>query len=58
MEINKKLLKKETLDSTISGNKVTEPHPGVVYVLETDKLYVNNVVIPQGEEKPLEALEA
>ena len=53
MELNKKLIWKESVDNTISdgGNpetgKLINPNPGVAYVQETDYVYFNNVCLPQ-----------
>ena len=33
---------------SVANDKVTTPVPGVVYCEETDLVYFNNVVLPQG----------
>lgn len=49
MEINKRLILKENVDSDIRSNDtLRSPEPGVAYVYETDKVYFNNAVLPQG----------
>ena len=47
MEINKRIVWKDNLDNKIVSDKLLTPNPGVAYVMETDKVYFNNVVLPQ-----------
>lgn len=47
MEINKKFIYKNSIDNDIVNNKLVRPANGVAYVAETDKIYFNNVIIPQ-----------
>lgn len=49
MEINRKLILKESVDSDIRSNDtLMSPDPGVAYVRETEKVYFNRAVLPQG----------
>ena len=58
MEINKRLILKENVDSDIRSNDtLRSPEPGVAYVYETDKVYFNNAVLPQGGGGPVEVLD-
>lgn len=58
MEINKRLILKENVDSDIRSNDtLRSPEPGVAYVYETDKVYFNNAVLPQGGGVPVEVLD-
>ena len=52
MEIKQKLVWKENLDSNIVNDLLVRPNAGVAYVQETDKVYFNNVVLPQGGSRP------
>lgn len=54
MEINKRLVWKQTPDENIANNKLTTPNPGVAYVVSTDKVYFNNVVLGGNEPGPAE----
>lgn len=57
MEINRKLILKESVDSDIRSNgTLMSPDPGVAYVRETEKVYFNRAVLPQGRPRPREAL--
>lgn len=47
MEINKRIVWKDSLDNKIVSDKLLTPNPGVAYVMEMDKVYFNNVVLPQ-----------
>lgn len=48
MEIKPRLVLKENLDTNIVNDLLVRPNAGVAYVQETDKVYFNNVVLPQG----------
>ena len=48
MEIKPRLIWKENLDSNIVNDLLVRPNAGVAYVQATDKVYFNNVVLPQG----------
>lgn len=52
MEINKRLVWKQSLDENIVSNKLTTPNPGVAYVVSTNKVYFNNVVLGGNEPGP------
>ena len=53
MEINRKLILKENVDSDIRRNDtLMSPDPGVAYVRETEKVYFNRAVLPQGGSHP------
>lgn len=52
MEINKRLVWKQTPDENIANNKLTTPNPGVAYVVSTNKVYFNNVVLGGNEPSP------
>ena len=53
MEIKQRLVLKENLDSNIRSNDtLMSPEPGVAYVRETEKVYFNRAVLPQGGSHP------
>lgn len=52
MEINKRLVWKQSLDESIVSSKLTTPSPGVAYVVSTNKVYFNNVVLGGNEPGP------
>jgi len=51
MEINKRIVWKETADSKIVDGKLLTPNPGVAYVVDQDKVLFNKVVLPQGNNQ-------
>ena len=52
MEINKTLIRKQSLDENITGERLTSPDPGVAYVRETNKVYFNRAVFDGDEPGP------
>lgn len=52
MEINKRLVWKQSLDESIVNSKLTTPNPGVAYVVSTNKVYFNNAVLGGNEPSP------
>ena len=56
MEINRKLILKESVDGNIRSNDtLISPEPGVAYVRQTEKVYFNRAVLPQGGQPEISA---
>ena len=60
--MTKRFVKDQSSNLTLNNNKLMDPKPGVAYAPDTDLVYFNNVVLPQGggpviQETPLAELE-
>ena len=50
--MTKRFVKDQSSNLTLNNNKLMDPKPGVAYAPDTDLVYFNNVVLPQGGGTP------
>ena len=46
--MTKRFVKDQSANLTLNNGKLMDPKPGVAYAPDTDLVYFNNVVLPQG----------
>ena len=50
--MTKRFVKDQSANLTLNNDKLMDPKPGVAYAPDTDLVYFNNVVLPQGGGRP------
>lgn len=50
--MTKRFVKDQSANLTLNNDKLMDPKPGVAYAPDTDLVYFNNVVLPQGGGAP------